>query len=65
MRKKEYIQRLNFRDERFCYIMKNCHHMSREQVLAVLSQNRLLAYQHQGLIRKLHYIYHSRQQTAY
>lgn len=65
MRKKEYIQRLNYRDERFCYIMKNCHHMSREQVLAVLSQNRLLAYQHQGLIRKLHYIYQSRQQTAY
>ena len=65
MRKKEYIQRLSYHDERFCYVMKNCHHMSREQVLAVLTQNRLLAYQNQGLIRKLHYIYHSKQHTAY
>ena len=65
MRKSEYIQKLNYRDERFCYILKNCHHMSREQALAVVSQTRLLAYQHQGLVRKLHYIYQSKQRTAY
>ena len=65
MRKTEYIQKLNYRDERFCYILKNCHHMSREQALAVVSQTRLLAYQHQGLVRKLHYIYQSKQRTAY
>ena len=65
MRKKEYIQRLNYRDERFCRIIKNCQHMSREQVLSVLSLNRLQAYQKQGLVRKLHYIYHSKQRTAY
>ena len=65
MRKTEYIQKLNYRDERFCYILKNCHHMSREQALVVVSQTRLLAYQHQGLVRKLHYIYQSKQRTAY
>ena len=65
MRKKEYIQRLSYHDERFCYIMKNCHHMSREQVLEVISPHRLRSYQHQGLIRKLHFIQCSRQKTAY
>ena len=64
MRKKEYIQRLNYRDEKFCYIMKNCHHMSREQALEILSKNRLLSYEKQGLVRRLHFIYHSRQKSA-
>ena len=64
MRKKEYIQRLNHCDERFCYIMKNCHHMSREQALEILSKNRLLSYEKQGLVRRLHFIYHSRQKSA-
>ena len=65
MRKKEYIQRLNYRDEQFCYILKNSHHMSREQVLAVISQHRLQAYQNQGLIRKLHFIYCSKKHIGY
>ena len=64
MRKSEYIQKLNYRDERFCYIMKNCHHMSREQALEILSKNRLLSYEKQGLVRRLHFIYHSRQKSA-
>ena len=65
MRKQVYIQKLNYRDERFCTILKNCHHMSREQVLSLISPNRLQAYQKQGLVRKLHYIYQRKQRTAY
>ena len=65
MRKQVYIQKLNYRDERFCTILQNCHHMSREQVLSLISPNRLQAYQKQGLVRKLHYIYQSKQRTAY
>lgn len=65
MRQKTYIQKLNRHDEQLCSILKNSHHMSREQALKVVSPNRLLSYQKEGVIRKLHYIYQSKQRTAY
>lgn len=64
MRKKEYIQRLNCHDERFCYILKNSHHMSREQALEILSKNRLLSYEKQGLVCQLRFICHGHQKSA-
>lgn len=65
MRKATYIQKLNYKDEQLCRILKASHHMSQKQVESIISKNRIQAYQHQGVLQKIHYIYQGRQHTAY
>ena len=65
MRKENYIQKLNCKDEQLCRILKASHHMSQSQVESIISKNRIRAYQHQGVLKKIHYIAQGRQHTAY
>ena len=65
MRKKDYIVQLNYKDEKFCYVMKACQHISREQALSLITAGRLKSYQTQGLVRKVHYINKGKQSNVY
>ncbi len=65
MRKSNYIQKLSYKDAELCRVLKASHHMSREQVESIISKNRIASYQHQGVLKKIHYIHQGRQNTAY
>lgn len=65
MRKKDYVVKLNYKDEKFSFVAKNCQHLSQNQILSIVSKNRLQSYIHQGIVKKLHYICNSKQSTAY
>lgn len=65
MRQKSYLGKLNHRDEQFAYVVKNCHHLSQEQALGLISKNRLTAYQHEQIVRKVHYLHGGQKQFAF
>lgn len=65
MRRQNYLNKLNYKDERLCSIVKNSHHISQAQALLIISRNRLDNYEKQGVLKKLHYMDNNRKEIIY
>ena len=65
MRKSEYLTKLNYKDERLCYLLKNANHISQAQALLIVSRNRLENYEKQGVLKKLYFMDNNRKEIVY
>lgn len=65
MRKSNYLNKLNHKDELLCKVVKNSHHISQAQALLIISRNRLDSFEKQGVLKKLHYMDNNKTEIIY
>lgn len=63
-RKREYFKTINKKDIMLLKAFYCCHHISKENILDIISPNRILSYQKQGLVEKQFYLENQGIQTA-